>query len=93
MTFREVILTIDGLRDRDKMLEGWIRRASFIIGSTNFGGKALSGKMDKLWPVENGTPKVHEKAKEQLRKFREAEALKRAKTKLDAGRVETGNRR
>ena len=84
MTFKEVILAIDGLRDRDKMVEGWIRRATFIISATNFGGKAVSGKMDRLWPIEGGKVKVNEKALEQLRKFREAEALTRAQNKLDA---------
>lgn len=84
MTFREVVLSIDGLRERDKMLEGWIRRATFIIASTNFGGKGITGKLEKLWPIEDGPVKVPERALEQLRKFREAEALKRAKTKLDA---------
>lgn len=84
MTWREVVLSINGLRDRDKMLESWIRRSTFIIASTNFGGKSISGKIDKLWPIENEKPKVPERALEQLRKFREAEALKRAKIKLDA---------
>ena len=86
MTFKEVILAIDGLRERDKMLEGWIRRSTFIIASTNFGGKAVSGKMDRLWPVEHGKVNVNEKALEQLRKFREIEALKRAQNKLDGRR-------
>lgn len=83
MTFREVILSINGLRDRDKMLEGWIRRATLIIASTNFGGKSIASKFDRLWPVENAVAKVSEKALEQLRKFREMEALQKAKDKLN----------
>lgn len=84
MTFREVILSIDGLRERDKMLEGWIRRATFIVASTNVGSKGLATKFDKMWPVEKGTIKAEERALDQLRKFRENAALKRAQKKLDA---------
>lgn len=84
MTWREVVLSINGLRDRDKMLESWIRRSTFIIASTNFGGKGVAGKQESLWPIDKDKPKVPERALEQLRKFREAEALKRAKNKLDA---------
>lgn len=87
MTFKDVILSIDGLRDRDKMLEAWIRRATFLIASTNFGGKSISGKMKSLWPVdEKPVSNVSDRAREQLKKFRESEALKRAKNKIDAGR-------
>jgi len=83
MTFKEVILSINGLRERDKMLEAWIRRSTFIIASTNFGGKAVSNKMDKLWPIEGiDRVKVNQKALDQLRKFREMEALKTAQAKL-----------
>lgn len=84
MTWREVVLSIKGLRNRDKMLEAWVRRSTFIIASTNFGGKGIPGKFDTLWPDDSDRIKVPERALEQLRKFREAEALKRAKTKLDA---------
>lgn len=83
MTFREVILSIDGIRERDKILEGWIRRATFIIASTNVGSKGLATKFDKMWPVDKGPQKVEERALEQLRKFRENAALKRAQQKLD----------
>lgn len=85
MTFREVILSIDGLRDKNKVYEAWIRRATFLIGSTNFGGKALANKMNTLWPIEQiDKPKVQNAALEQLAKFREMEALNRANEKLKA---------
>lgn len=83
MTYREVMLSISGLRQRDKMLESWIRRATFIIGASNFGGKGVSGKFERLWPVDGKVVNVSERAIEQLRKFREAEAMKRAKQKID----------
>jgi hypothetical protein len=85
MTFREVILAIDGLRNRDEMMEGWIRRATLIIASSSIGGKEISRRFDKLWPTKRGPLKVEEKALEQLRKFRENAAMKRAKDKLDGG--------
>lgn len=84
MTWREVLLAIKGLRDRDKVHEAWIRRATFIIAATNFGGKGVAGKFDRIWPVEGEKKNnIPDRAKDQLRKFREAEALKRAKQKLD----------
>lgn len=83
MTWREVMLSINGLRERDKMFEAWIRRATFIVASTNFGGKAVAGKQDSLWPTEKkDAGKIEQRALDQLQKFREAEALKRAKEKL-----------
>lgn len=84
MTFREVILSIDGLRERDKMLEAWIRRATFIIASTNFGGKGVANKQGQLWPIEAiDKSRVSSKALDQLRKFREMEALRKAKSKIE----------
>lgn len=86
MTFRDVMLSIKGLRDRDKMHEAWIRRATLIIGSSNFGGKGVAEKFDRLlWPTEKAPSNVSKRALDQLRKFREAEAFKRAKEKLDGG--------
>lgn len=90
MTFKEVILAVNGLRERDKMFEAWIRRATFIIAATNFGGKSVIGKQESLWPTgEKDSTAISDRALDQLRKFREAEALQRAKQKLDGGRAET----
>lgn len=83
MTFKEVLLAIQGLRDRDKMLESWIRRATMIIGSSNFNGKEVASKFNRMWPTEKGPVNVGEAAKEQLRKFRENAALKRANQKVN----------
>jgi len=87
MTFREVVLSITGLRERDLMFHGIARRMTAIIASTNFGGKGVAGKMNKLWPMPgDDRPKVSSRALETLRKFREADAVTRAKQKLDARR-------
>lgn len=84
MTWKDVILAIDGLRNRDKMHEAWVRRATFIIASTNIGGKSVAAKLEKLWPVDDESKSnIPKRALEQLRKFREAAALERAKKKLD----------
>lgn len=96
MTYREVMLSISGLRARDKMHEGWLRRVTFIIGATNFGGKEVSRRFDRFWPDPYGDGKtinVSERAIEQLRKFRENEAMRRAKQKISDGRTETLDRR
>lgn len=89
MTFREVVLAIDGLRDKDKLHRDWIRRAAFIIGASGWNAKQIVAKFDnKLWPIETlNKPNVREAAYEQLRKFREAEAknadIKKVKDILD----------
>ncbi len=85
MTFREVMLSISGLREKDLMYQAIARRMTAIIASTNFSGKGVAGKMNKLWPISGDeTPKVSSRALDTLKKFREADALLRAKTKLDA---------
>jgi len=96
MTYKEVILSVHGLRERDKMLKGWIRRATYIIGASTFGGKAVNDKFKRLWPDEDeATSNIGERQRRQLKrfkenearkeliKFREAEAMKRAKHKID----------
>jgi len=90
MTYREVMLSISGLRARDKMHESWLRRVTFIIGATNFGGKTVSQKFNQLWPDGEGkTLNVSEQARETLRRFRENAAMKkaqqRAKEKVNGG--------
>lgn len=86
MTWREVILALHGLRDRDRMMVAWIKRATFIIAASGMNGKEITRRQQQLWPDDetDASPKKDERALEQLRKFREAEALKRAKTKIDA---------
>lgn len=82
------MLSISGLRARDKMLEGWIRRATFIIGASNFGGKGVSDKFNRLWPDgENGKPKISERVREQMRIINEHDAMERAKKKVKDGRT------
>lgn len=64
---------------------GWIRRATFIISASGMNAKEIQRKFPQMWPDDDEGPiKVPERALEQLRKFREAEVLKRAKKKLDA---------
>lgn len=76
MTFREVVLAIEGLREKDKQHRDWIRRAAFIISASGWNAKHIIAKFDKsLWPIENADkPNLRERAYEQLRKMREADA-------------------
>lgn len=86
------MLAIHGLRQRDKMHESWIRRATAIVGSSNFGGKLVAMRFNKLWPEPDKIEiNVSEAALAQLRKFRENAALNRAKQKVN-GRAETSHR-
>lgn len=86
------MLAIDGLRDKDKLYRDWIRRATIIIASSGWNAKSIVKKFDALWPIENtGKPNVRERAYEQLRKMREADAknadLKKVKELLDGRRT------
>lgn len=86
MTYRDVMLSIRGLRQRDKMHESWLRRVTFIIGATNFGGKTVSQKFNQLWPDGEGkTLNVSQSALDTLRRFRENAAMKKVKEKLNGG--------
>jgi len=46
MTFREVVLAINGLRDRDIMIQAMYRRMTAIIASTNMGGSKVASKIN-----------------------------------------------
>lgn len=78
MTFREVVLAINGLRDRDVMMQAMYRRMTAIIASTNMGGGKVASKINKLWPLPTDTGgDISDKAKEVLRSFKVAEAAKK----------------
>lgn len=88
MTLREIVLAINGLRERDDMQQAMFRRMTAIIASTNMGGKGIAQKMSKLWPLRgDNISSVSDRAYATLKTFRENEALKKAKLKLDAGRT------
>lgn len=59
------------------MIEGWHRRATTIIASTNFGGKGIARQMDKLWPVKKEKPDLTN-ARKQLERFKELEKQRNA---------------
>lgn len=73
MAFREVVLSIEGLREKDKYLHDLLRRATMIIGCSGFAGKEISKRFDKLWPVMNqpGKPTRREEAYAFLKKLKE----------------------
>jgi hypothetical protein len=98
MTFREVVLAIDGLRDKDRLYRDWIRRATYIIGVSGMNAKWVGNKFDsKLWPIEKiSQPTIQERAYEQLRKMREADAkkedVKKVKEIINGRRPEDSSR-
>jgi len=85
MTFRQVILSITGLREKDLMLQAIYRRMTVIIASTNMGGGKIASKIKQLWPLpdDNRETDIPEAAKATLRKFTEITAQQRAVDKLN----------
>ena len=85
------MLAINGLRDRDIMIQQTYRRMTMIIASTNMGGQKIPGKINKLWPLptdmDNGS--VSDKAKEVLMSFKRIEAAKKLS---NAGRTKNTSR-
>lgn len=92
MTFREVVLAIEGLREKDKLYRDWIRRATYIIGVSGMNAKLILNKFDRqLWPIDViNKPNIRERAYEQLRKMKEAEEknsdIKKAKEIINGRR-------
>lgn len=78
-TFKDVVLSLKGRRNKDLYDQLLLRRSTFIIASSMPGSKA--GRMqDKLWPApkEAKQSRIPEAALEQLRKFKTIEAQKNA---------------
>lgn len=67
MTYRDVMLSIEGLRNRDLIQQLILRRSTFIIASA-MGGKKVAAAMNRLWPVpkEAGGKTLQQMAKERL---------------------------
>jgi len=89
MTFREVVLAVQGLRNRDEGFEAMFRRMTTIIAGTNFGGKGVAARMKKMWPMGIDKPKVSHRNLDTLKKFREGDAKLKAKQIIDARRTKT----
>lgn len=89
MTFRDIILAIDGLRDRDLVNQHLLRRSTFIIASSNIGGKAVSSKMRQLWPIngDDAPDNISDAAYATLRKFKDMDMAEKAKKLTDARRT------
>lgn len=90
MTYREIVLSIQGLRDKNENESAMFRLMTTIIASTNFGGSKIVPKIKKMWQLPGDAinkSAVAERALDTLKKFREREAINKAKQKLDAGRT------
>lgn len=82
------MLAVQGLRNRSDYEEELQRRATMIIASSNFGGKGIAGKMDRLWPspLKKAKASISPRTWDTLKRLREQDALLKAKAKYDAGR-------
>lgn len=85
MTFRQVVLSITGLRERDLMQQAIARRMTVIISSTNMGGSKIASKIKQLWPMpdDDKISDIPESAKATLRKFKEITAMTKAVDKIN----------
>lgn len=94
MTFRDVLLAIDGLREKDLYNQALIRRATLIIASA-LGGKRTAGAINRLWPMPkaSGEKSLQEKAKDTLNRFREIEDKNKVKNIIDARGIKTSSNR
>lgn len=75
MTYREVVLSIEGLRERDKLYRDWIRRATYIISCSGMNAKIIVKKFEtELWPLEDmAKPQMSDRALERLKQLRDSE--------------------
>lgn len=87
MTYREVILAIDGLRDKDLYNQHLTRRSSFIIASSGYNAKNIVKKFDKLWPMEGEVKNgVGAQQLAMLKQFKEQEQVANAMKEIKNGR-------
>lgn len=95
MTFRQVVLSITGLRERDLMQQAIAKRMTAIIASTNIGGSKIAKQINKLWPMpdDDKVSDIPESAKATLRKFTEITAKNKAVEKLNGRRSKNTGRR
>ena len=77
MSFRQVMLAIHGLREKDLYNQALIRRSTMIIASSS-GGKKVAQYINKIWPIgENKKGDQLSKAKQLLTKVAEHDDRKR----------------
>lgn len=99
MTFREVVLSIEGLHNKDKFYHDLLRRATLIIGCSGFAGKEIAKKFDKFWPSgdQPGKETIRERALARLKEFKVKEQQQRDEIKvkeiIDGRRSEDSSRR
>lgn len=87
VTFREVLLAIEGLNEQNKFYHDLLRKATSFICAAGFNHK-VAGKFNSLWPSDDRkrTGKISERALEQLRQLRKVEAQKSALEKIKDAR-------
>lgn len=92
MTFREVLLSIEGLRDRDIISQYTYRRITAIVASSGMNGGKIASKIEKMWPLPKLPGAKENNYKDVLRRHREYEALNKANEKVNARRTKDTSR-
>lgn len=80
------MLAVQGLRNRSDYEEELKRRQTMIIASSNFGGKGIAGRMDRLWPspLKRAKTTISPRTWDTLKRLREQDALLKVKAIKDA---------
>jgi hypothetical protein len=83
VTFREVLLAIEGLHEQNKFYHDLLGKGVSFICASGMYGKAVLKSFRKDWFGEKtGGGKISERALEQLRQLRKVEAQKSALEKI-----------
>lgn len=92
ITWREVVLSLDGLERKNEYTHDLLYRATMIITHSGMNAKAALTFMRKAWPLTGDkATKVSDRVRETLKRFQELDAKNNAKKKLD-GRVKANSR-
>ncbi len=95
MTYRQIFLAVQGLRERDQAQESIYRRMTMLIAASGFNGKQVVKNFKKSWPMDTdlSSADILSRGKDIIRKSREYDALNKAKDKVSARRFKNTSRR
>jgi hypothetical protein len=90
MTFRDIMLSLDGLREKDLFNQSLIRRSTLIISSA-LGGKKVAQSIEKIWPLgESKKGEWLQKAKDLLKKASEHDDQKKVRKMANVKKPDNG---
>jgi hypothetical protein len=88
MTFRDILLSLDGLREKDLFNQSLIRRSTLIISSA-LGGKKVAQSIEKIWPLgDSKKGDWLQKAKDLLKKVNQNDDQKKVKRMMNIKKPE-----